>query len=476
MRRQAESELAADELTTGGPASRGRAPITHSGLSGACIPWSDVLRFYVPLAATSVLMMVTHNVISGAVSRTYNPAAAIAAYSTAYSVGQIFESPCYTLQRMGLTFGASKRSVSVVMRVGLTILAVLASAYALTAWTPLVSVVFKTIMKVPDEVYPMVVASFRVFIMWPVASAIRSLFQPRIVLAGKTYWMTVAMGIRVLVMLAAAYFLPGLWPEGPVGAVILVAGITTEALLAWVVAKFALPPPDAVPDEPSVTASQVTKFGLPLAIASIIQMFGKPVLTAILLRTLDPTNTVAGWQVSLSFSYILVALTFNIYHVVVVFVKDARSFRQIQSFCLGLGLIGFVLMGIVSGIPQLGTYIFEEIIGSPPAVSREAVRTLRILTLSAPAAAAMEFYSGILLLRKRSATVTLAKMGNTAASCLVAIALVRLFPGIGASAGAAALAAGPFLEAAISYRIIRTSPEFADLRLPGEAAELTVDA
>lgn len=107
----------------------------------------------------------------------------------------------------------------------------------------------------------------------------------------------------------------------------------------------------------------------------MIQMFGRPVLTAALLRTLDPTTTVAGWQVASSFSYILVALTYNIYHVVVVFVKDARSFRQIQSFCQGLRLIGFLLIGMVSGIPQLGTYIFEQVIGSPPDVSRKAVRT-----------------------------------------------------------------------------------------------------
>ncbi len=96
--------------------------------------------------------------------------------------------------------------------------------------------------------------------MWPVSSAIRSIFQSRMVLAGKTYWMTAPMGIRVLVMLAAAYFLPGLRLEDPVGAAILVAGISTEALLASIVARFALPSPREVAhDEPAITASQSRK-------------------------------------------------------------------------------------------------------------------------------------------------------------------------------------------------------------------------
>ncbi|MGE5580459.1 MAG: hypothetical protein ACM3WU_10490 [Bacillota bacterium] len=426
----------------------------------------DVLKFYIPLAATSVLMMVTHSVISGAVSRTADPVAALAAYSTAYSVGQILESPCYGMQRMGLTFIRGKRSLGSVYKVSLAILSILLSAYAIVAWTPLASYVFKQLLRVPDSVYPFAVASFRVFILWPTTSAVRSLFQPRIVLAKKTYWLTVNMLVRVAVMFGVAMFLPGIWPAGPVGATILVSGITTEAVLAILVVRFGIPPQSDEPEgETPATSRQVLKFALPLAFAASAQTFGRPVLTASLLRTLDPAITLAGYQVAASFSYIFVALTYNIYHAVVVYVKDAQSFRAMRAFCLGLGALGFFLMAICS-IPPVGAWIFGSVIGAPKDIGAEALRTLSVLTFTAPTAASMEFYSGVLMMRRRASTVTMAKLINMGSTCIIAIVLVKLFPSIGGIAGAAALATGPFIEAVISYRVIRTSPEFKDLIQP----------
>ena len=427
---------------------------------------SEVAKFYIPLAATSVLMMVTHSVISGAVSRTLNPVAALAAYSTAYSVGQIFESPCYGMQRMGLTFVRGKQSLAAVMRVALGMLAIILVAYSLTAWTPLASYIFKNLLRVPDEVYPLAVASLQVFILWPLSSAVRSIFQPRIVLAKKTYWLTVNMVFRVSVMFGVALFLPRVWPAGPVGATILVSGIVTEALFAWLVVRFALPRlSDDPPNETPATGSHVLKFALPLAFAASAQTFGRPVLTASLLRTLNPTITLAGYQVAASFSYIFVALTYNIYHAVVVYVKDGPSFRRMQAFCLGLGGVGFVLMALCS-IPQVGAAIFGKVIGAPADISREALRTLAVLTFTAPAAASMEFYSGVLMMKRRAPMVTFAKVVNMGSTCFIAITLVKLFPSMGAVAGAVALSAGPFIEAAISYRVIRTSPEFREFRQP----------
>ena len=115
-------------------------------------------------------------------------------------------------------------------------------------------------------------------------------------------------------------------------------------------------------------------------------------------------------------------------------------------------------------IPQVGAVIFGKVIGAPADISREAIRTLAVLTFAAPAAASMEFYSGVLMMNKRASTVTFAKLINMGSTCLVAITLVKLFPSMGAVAGAVALSAGPFIEAAISYRVIRTSPEFREFR------------
>ena len=62
------------EGTPAMPAIPKRAPLPQHTLA-------DLLRFYLPLAATSILMMITHSVISGATARTLYPTLALAAYS-----------------------------------------------------------------------------------------------------------------------------------------------------------------------------------------------------------------------------------------------------------------------------------------------------------------------------------------------------------------------------------------------------------
>jgi hypothetical protein len=424
----------------------------------------------------SILMMVTHSVISEAVARTAAPALALAAYSAAYAVGQVLEAPCYGMQRMGLTFMRGKRSARTVLGAETAMLSAILLAYALVSWTPLATWVFRHVLGVSADIYPLAVASLRVFILWPTFSAVRSLFQPRIVLAKRTVWLSVNMIARVAVMVVLAAVLPTLLPGGPVGSVILVAGIGTEAALAFLVARALMPPLDDDPqDEPPVSAGGVFSFALPLALAASVQTVGRPVVTAALLRAANPTVTLAGFQVASSFSYIFTALTYNIYHVVVIYVKDSQSYRKMQAFCLGLGALGTVLLALCS-VPPVARLVFGGMIGTPADVSQEAVRTLAVLTLSPLTAASMEFYSGILMFRRRASLVTLAKIINMASTCGIAVGVVALAPGTGGMAGAAAIVLGPLIEAGIAYGFVRRSPECGDLWRPEPAAARTVQA
>lgn len=424
---------------------------------------SEMLGFYAPLAAMSILMMVTHSVISGAASRTLDPVLSLAAYSVAYSVGQIFETPCYSMQRMGLTFIKGRQSSATVFRVIVSLLMFILIAYSLVSWTPIAAWVFRSLLGVSDDIYPLAVVSLRVLTIWPVFTTIRSLFQPRIVLAKRTFWLTVNVLGRVGMMLAAAVLVPGLLPQGPVGAILLLVGVGTEGMLALLVTRKAIPPlePDP-PDEPPVTARQVFAFGLPICLATAAQSLGKPVLSAAMMRTLDPTLSLAGYQVATSFSFIFVALTYSIYHAVVVYVKDASSYRRIQAFCTGLGVLGFLAVSLCN-LPPVGSWVFGAVIGAPPEVIREARRILRVLTLMPLTSALMEFYSGVLMMRQRASLVMFAKLANMLSTCTIAVGLATLFPGIGGAAGAAAITLGPLVEAGLCFSLVRRVPECCDL-------------
>lgn len=450
-----------EELVPTGTASTGSAAKKDTAgheASSFRQPLAALLKFYLPLAASSMLMMVTHSIVSGAVARTLYPTIALAAYSASYSVAQVFESPCYGLNRMCLTFTRGKKSHRKAAQVALMILGVLISMLAIISWTPLARMILIDVLGVSEEVYSMAVPSMRMFILWPVASSVRSIFQTPIVMKKRTVWLTINMVARVLIMFLAAAILPGMWPVGPVGAAILMLGLGTEAFLAFVVSKKGIEPlEDEGPDELIPTTPVILKFALPLTIASSVQTLGRPIITAALSRTVNPEVTLAGYQVATSFSFIFAALTYNIYHMVIIFVKDSASFKQIRRFSAALGTIALVCLWI-SSVPQMGTWIFGSVIKTPPEVIPEALKTLAFIAMMPFMAAFAEFYGGILMLNQQTVWVTAAKFGNVITSSLTVTALAQTYPAMGAAIGAIALAAGSGMEALICGRIVRRLP------------------
>jgi hypothetical protein len=422
---------------------------------------AGILRFYLPLAATSILMMVTHSLVSGAMARTLSPAVTIAAYSAAYSVGQVLESPCYAMAKMVLTFSGGKRSYRTTAMVVAKVLSVIAAAYILFAWTPLSAMVFRNLLGLSEAVLGPARVNLKVLLLWPLASAARSVFQSKVVIGRRTYWLTVNMVLRVALMFVLAALLPRIMPQGPVGPTLLMAGLCLEAILAFVVSEKLIPPlPEDDPDLTDVRASQVLAFMLPLALAASVQTLARPVVTAALSRTTYPETTLAGYQVASSFSYIFTAATYNIYHVVVVFVKDRPSFGRVRNFVLAIGIIASSML-LVASLPGPGSFVFGTVIGAPLDISQEAVRTLLVLSVTPFALACAEFFDGILMLHKHSGLVTGAKMCNVAVTCLTAVAVSRYWPQAGGAAGALAIAGGAVVEAVFSYRYIRVLPDTA---------------
>ncbi len=427
---------------------------------------AGILKFYLPLAATSILMMVTHSLVSGAIARTLSPAIALAAYSAAYSVGQVLESPCYAMQKVTLTFTRGRRSFRTTALVIAKTLSVLATIYVLLAWTPLSVVVFRDLLGLSEAVLAEARVNLKVLLIWPLASAFRSIYQPKVVIAKRTYWLTVNMVIRVTLMFVLALLLPRLMPQGPVGPVLLMAGLSLEAILAFVVSqKFVPPLAEDDPDHSDIRHSHVLAFLLPLTLAASTQTFARPVVTAALSRTANPEVTLAGYQVASSFSYIFTAATYNIYHVMVVFIKDRPSFRVVRNFVLAIGVIASSML-FVASLPGPGSFLFGTVIGAPTDISQEAVRTLLVLAVTPFVLACAEFFDGILMLHRHSGLVTAAKMCNVAVTCAMAMAVARFWPQAGGAAGALAIAGGATVETLFSYMYTRVLPETAGYLKP----------
>jgi Na+-driven multidrug efflux pump len=419
----------------------------------------DFIVFYLPLIATGMLMMSTHSLISNAVARTANPTPALAGYSAAYSVGALFNSINYGVGRMMLTFTQGKDSFARVFKMAMLCIFAIIALFTLVSITPLSKTILHDILNLRGDTFDCAVASFSVLMFWTLADGIRQIFQSRIIRERKTIWFTINMIIRVSVMFLLSSILPRLLPTGPVGALLLIAGVGTEGLLALFVSLKVLPKlePDENPDT-DLRPLTLLSFALPLAFASMAQNAGKPIIAGSLSRMSQPDVTLAGYQVALSFSFIFLSVTYNIYQAVVIFVKGPESFGRVRQYSVGLGLIFTILLAFFT-LPPVGRWVFGEIIQTGPDVTPEAVKTLTFLALTPAIASVAEFYDGILMLNRQAKWVTAAKLANVGMSSIAVLILAKAFPTMGGSAGSLALVVGTLAEAVTAYWAVRSIPE-----------------
>ena len=411
----------------------------------------EILGFYLPLAATSVLMMVTHSVVSAATARTLYPTVALAAYSASHSVAKVIESPCYAMQRICLTFTQGKTSFRKVKNVTLMILGILVLVQSLATWTTLSKTIFVNLLGVSDEIYRGVIESMQIFVFWPVFSTMRSIYQTPIVMHRKTHYTTLNMLVRVVAMFVAASILPRVLPTGPVGAAILMMGLGVEAVLTFIVSKKAIPPlVDEGPDEPSLGYRGMFAFVVPLVFASIIQTLGGPMITGALSRTGNPATALAAYQVAMSYSLIFNAPTMNIYHVVVIFGTSRERLSQLKLFSVILGIFLTACLALTN-FPAVGNWIFGGLIGAPQDIIPEAIRTLRYFSWLPLVASLAEFYGGVLLMQRHAFWVTLVKFLDVFAVFALSMLLVSIFPKLGGSVGAIVMVSGRAVEALVCY-------------------------
>ncbi|HSL94235.1 MAG TPA: hypothetical protein VK905_06475 [Bacillota bacterium] len=408
----------------------------------------DMIKFYAPLAATSVLMMSSHSIVSAGLARTAEANAALAAYAVAQSIAVMFEGPCYAMQRMGVALFRDKTSYNSVRRTMLLFWAGLTALMLLVAFTPLGRHVFMGVLGVPENIFPSAIGAFRVFLLFPAASALRSFYQAIIVVNRKTGLLTINVVIRLSVMFLLSMLLPRIesLPGASVGAIVLSLGVLVEAAMAFLTGgRLAAKLPDKNPANAAVNVPGAIRFFIPIFLATVAWTFTRPVLNAALARTAAPELALATYQVAWSFSFTFTAVVFNLHQLAIIFGQEIEQRREAMRFAMLVGLGGALALSAVTFTPA-GTFLLTQVIGAEAELAREAIKTIAIFCLLPVFAAATEFASGVLMVAAKTQYLTIGKLLNMSMIILIATITTTAFPTLGAQIAAMAMVGGSVTE------------------------------
>ncbi len=386
----------------------------------------ELLAFFVPLAVTWMLMMFTHTIISGGLSRTIDPTVSTAAYAVALSLAAIAEAPLVMIRQVTLAFVQSRQSFKAVgtiltVTLGFFMLTVLAIGYVL----PLGRFVFQDLLGVSDTLFPATLKAFRVTMFLPLTSGFRCLYQGVIMVKRRTTYISTGMFIRVAFMIFLIFgFTRFRWVTGPfVGAITLVGGIAVEGIMAWFFGRKLIPEGEA-----TVIPGAVWKFYLPLIASSLMVSMGKPFINAGLARMPDAAVALAAFSVASSFAWVIISPSQTIHQLTMVFGRSAEDRQLVRRFSTIFALASSAVLLLISFSP-LGRYILSDLIQVAPETLQSTLVSVRTLAFFPLIICWQEYNTGILLLAQSARLVGVGKAVNLFATISFVLLLAPTFPG-----------------------------------------------
>ncbi len=352
---------------------------------GAPPTMHQMLALWVPLAASTVMMVLEPTTINIALGRSADPALALAAYGVAFSLALVVEAPVLMLLDAAVA-RADSRDAFVLLRRFTLILGLLVTVVGLVfSLTPLYDMVVVDLMNIPPAVAARAQPTLQILSFWPLPIAWRRTHQGLLIRKGHTRVITVATGVRLASLAAALFAGLLLFPErGAVvaGVAMVISVVIEAALITWATrpllasAGFRAGPASSA-QEP-LTMRSLWRFYQPLVVTTLLRQLTRPMLNAGIAAALLPAVSLAAWPVAWSLVILIAGPAWSLQQLTTALASNPPAYRRVNSFSLGLSGLLTLLLGLVAFTPLYGLVMGGVYNLSPglQAVAQPAVRWL----------------------------------------------------------------------------------------------------
>lgn len=428
---------------------------------------SAVLRFWLPLA-TSWLLMATENLaVNAIIARTAEAKLQLAALGIAFSLALAVESPIISLLTASNALARDRESFRLLRRFTLGLNAAVTTGMLLLGLTPLFNLVVVQFIGAPAEIAVKVRPVLWALILWPAAIGFRRFHQGLMIRYG--YTRQIGYGTVIRLFTGVGVSLAGLaWGKvdgATLGGLALGASAMAESVYVWYVAQPAVqkvmstdtlaeeapvtPPinPPQLWEGNPLTLGDLLRFYAPLALTSAITLSTTPLINAGLARSPHPIESLAAWPVVNGQLFALRSFGLSLQEVVVALLDGPAAKRTLRRFATMVGVGSLALLLIIAYTP-LAPWWQQQIAGLSEELSLFAVAALRLAVLLPVLAVVVNMLRGIVVTGKATSVIAQATVLNLLAlgSVLLIGGKLSLLPGV--SLAAVALTVSQLAESA----------------------------
>ena len=397
-----------------------------------------IFIFWVPLAATWLMMAAEGPIISAIIARLAEPKINLAAYWVAYAFALIIEAPVIMMLSASTALVRSNQSFKKLR----TFTYVLSAGITLFQLIILIPDVYDfitlDIMNLPKEVADLTYYAMIILVPWPGAIGYRRFYQGILIRNNSTRRVAYGTLIRLFSMITTAVILFRLDVNGAlVGAAALSVAVTVEAIASRIMVHSTLKKISVIapkPDDETLTHTAIFKFYYPLALTSLVTFFlGQSRFALESLAVMSVINSLVFIFRSLGLSYLETAITF--------LGDKFENYKQVRKF--GIILAACLLTGLflIAYTPFAHVW-FKIISGLSEELAQFCLVPTRILTIMPVLTVILSIQRAVLVNGKHTSPVTFATIIEVAGILTILIFSIHYLNAIGAIAAAGALVLG----------------------------------
>lgn len=361
---------------------------------------SRILKVWIPLAASWLLMGMELPILSAVVARLIEPEINLAAYGgIVFPIALIIEAPIIMLlaasTALSKDWASYKKLYSYMMIAG----GILTALHLLLAISPFYYTVARGILDAPAEIIEPARIGLIIMTPWTWTIAYRRLHQGIMIRFGHTNIVGIGTGVRLgfdILVLAIGYYLklPGI----VVATSAVASGVTAEAiyigLRVQTVLREDLKPAPTV--HPTLTNRAFFAFYLPLVMTSLLTLFIQPMGSAAMSRMPRALESLAVWPVISGLLFMLRSMGVAFNEVVVALLDQPFSTKPLRRFTILLTIGTTSTLLLIAATP-VARFWLENFSGLSPELAILASNGIWFGLLLPGLNSIQSWYQGILL-------------------------------------------------------------------------------
>lgn len=415
-------------------------------LSQANLTYKKIFYFWMPLAATWLMMSVEGPFLASIIARLAEPKYNLAAYGIAFSFALVIESPIIMLLSAATELVNDYQSFMKLRNFTYVMNAVLTAVYILFIIPPIFYFIAERIIGLPDEVAHLTHIASIILIPWPGAIGYRRFYQGILIKYNYTKRVSYGTVVRLVSMAVTAVILFSFFnlPGVVVGAVSLSVAVVSESIASRFMTVNLIKQirESESSGEDNLSYSSIIKFYYPLALTSVMALGVHPIVTFFLGQSRMSLESLAVMPVVNSLVFIFRSVGLSYQEVGIALIgKKADGYKKLRNFAFYGGISAASTLLLI-GLTPLSDFWLFDVSGLTKELADFASLPVIIMGIMPALTFLISFQRAVLVHERRTTQITYATIIEVSGIVISLFAMIYLFDSVGAVAATASYILG----------------------------------